>query len=444
MENSTSYFYHALKVDEDICIGCAHCIKSCPTEAIRVKNGKAKIHENKCIDCGECFRLCPVRAIYIKQDDFDLLLNYKYRIALVPAIFIGQFQEDIRTSQIYSCLKKIGFTHIYEVEHGVSFYIEMVKKYMKDNPQNQPHISSYCPAVVRLIQVRFPSLVKNIIHLKAPLDISSTIISQRFTDAGIKSEDIGIFYITPCAAKIAAVKSPVEKNPSPISGVINMDFLYNKVQRMLSNSDKTAEPINHSLTGRDVVWSLTGGEASHFEGRCFAIDGMKNIIDFLDKIENEEVQTDGLIEMRACDQSCTGGVLNSNNRFVAMERLNNRAKYLDSHPKRVSNNTFKLSQEFFHRIASLMEIEEVKPRSILKLDDNLQKALKMVESIKKIESILPSVDCGACGAPSCSALAEDIIRKEGEIESCVFVRKNIEEIYKTITDIWGDDKIVEL
>jgi dissimilatory sulfite reductase (desulfoviridin) alpha/beta subunit len=119
MNTESTYFYHALKIDKDICTGCTHCMKSCPTEAIRIRDGKAVIYENKCIDCGECFRVCPVKAIYIKQDDFAELGNFKYRIALVPAVFIGQFADGVRTSQIYSCLKKLGFTHIYEVEHGV-------------------------------------------------------------------------------------------------------------------------------------------------------------------------------------------------------------------------------------------------------------------------------------------------------------------------------------
>ena len=91
-----------------------------------------------------------------------------------------------------------------------------------------------------------------------PVDIASIIISERLTDAGIKKEEIGTFYITPCAAKIAAVKSPVEDSESAITGVINMDFLYNKVLHMLSNSDRIVEPINHSLSGRDVIWSLSG------------------------------------------------------------------------------------------------------------------------------------------------------------------------------------------
>ncbi len=436
MENTNSYFHHALKVDNDLCTGCTHCMKSCPTEAIRVRNGKAEIYGNKCIDCGECFKVCPVKAIFIKQDDFNELQNYKYRIALVPAVFIGQFPEEIRTSQIYSCLKKLGFTHIYEVEHGVGFMINIIEDYFKDNPDRKPYISSFCPAVVRLIQVRFPSLVKNIVHLKAPVDIASIIISERLTDAGIKKEEIGTFYITPCAAKIAAVKSPVEDSESAITGVINMDFLYNKVLHMLSNSDRIVEPINHSLSGRDVIWSLSGGEAQNFSGRCFAVDGLRNVIDFLEKIENEEIDSGGLIEMRVCDQSCAGGVLNPNNRFVAVERLQRRAAYLDSNPDGRSCSIPSFSKDFNTRIQQMMSIDEIKPRSILKLDDNLQVALKMVEGMKKVKSFLPGVDCGVCGAPTCSALAEDVVRKHAKSEDCVFVHKSSEEINEIISRIW--------
>ena len=30
-------FYHALKIDNDRCIGCTHCMKECPTGAIRIR-----------------------------------------------------------------------------------------------------------------------------------------------------------------------------------------------------------------------------------------------------------------------------------------------------------------------------------------------------------------------------------------------------------------------
>ena len=36
-------FIHSVTLDKDLCKGCINCIKRCPTEAIRVRDGKAHI-----------------------------------------------------------------------------------------------------------------------------------------------------------------------------------------------------------------------------------------------------------------------------------------------------------------------------------------------------------------------------------------------------------------
>ena len=43
-------FYHSVRLDESLCKGCINCIKRCPTEAIRVRGGKASINNKFCID----------------------------------------------------------------------------------------------------------------------------------------------------------------------------------------------------------------------------------------------------------------------------------------------------------------------------------------------------------------------------------------------------------
>ena len=50
-------FYHSVTLNEEKCVGCTNCIKRCPTEAIRVRGGKAVIASERCIDCGECIRI---------------------------------------------------------------------------------------------------------------------------------------------------------------------------------------------------------------------------------------------------------------------------------------------------------------------------------------------------------------------------------------------------
>ena len=37
------YYFHSVTLDTSKCKGCTNCIKYCPTEAIRVRNGKAVI-----------------------------------------------------------------------------------------------------------------------------------------------------------------------------------------------------------------------------------------------------------------------------------------------------------------------------------------------------------------------------------------------------------------
>ena len=106
-------FYHALKIDNDRCVGCTHCMTKCPTGAIRIREGKASIRKGWCVDCGECLKACPTEAIYVEQDDFQKIFDYKARVVLVPdglyravlQIYDGgrDFQCAVRTG-VYACV----------------------------------------------------------------------------------------------------------------------------------------------------------------------------------------------------------------------------------------------------------------------------------------------------------------------------------------------------
>ena len=202
-------FYHALQIDEPDCIGCSRCMKICPTEAIRIGGGKASIQEHRCIDCGRCYEVCPVQAISIKDDDFEAFRQYKHSVALLPSVFIGQFPDDISVSKVYATLYELGFAHVMEVESAAMIYKEAKERYAREHPDVRPLISSFCPAIVRLIQIKYPSLVENVMPIKVPLDLSAMYALEELQSRGIPREEIGLFYITPCAAKVSAVKAPV-------------------------------------------------------------------------------------------------------------------------------------------------------------------------------------------------------------------------------------------
>ena len=177
MGNET--FYHALKINSEVCTGCTHCMNVCPTAAIRIKYGKATINEAACTDCGMCLKTCPRQAIYVEQDDFNQIFKFSYRIILLPSVFIGQFPEDISEEQIFSELHNLGFHYVMEVDKSTGLLMEETKHYLQQHPRQRPFISSFCPAVVRLIQVRFPSLIGHIVRLKQAMDIAAIYVLKK-------------------------------------------------------------------------------------------------------------------------------------------------------------------------------------------------------------------------------------------------------------------------
>jgi iron only hydrogenase large subunit-like protein len=447
------HFHHALKFRKEVCIGCSHCMNVCPTQAIRIRAGKAELTDNRCVDCGKCYRACPVGAIIVEQDDFSRIFEYEHRVALIPNILLGQFPESVSIRQICSVLLDMGFTHVFEVEQGAGILEEAMKEYMARQPETRPLISTFCPAVVRLVQVQFPSLTDNLILLKASLDISAEFFRKKLIDEGADPEQVGIFYITPCAAKIAAVKSPVGDDTSAITGVINMDFIFNKVYTAVKqgfSGKKTCQlPQIQALSGEAMLWTLTEGEASRMPGRALAIDEITNVMEFLEKIENQEIRDIDFLELRACDQSCAGGILASGNRFCAVERLRNRAAEAQQQEKKGFPAMPEANMEQYRDfLLQNITTNRIMPRSMDKLDEDMSRAMQKMQQVQQLMKVLPYVDCGLCGSPTCNALAEDIAQGQAEITRCIYVQKRMEKegtlnpqsSMEIMKQIWGAEK----
>ncbi len=435
-------FRHALKINEAACIGCSRCIKVCPTEALRVSNGKAVLHGDWCVDCGECYRICPSRAIVIEDDDFKRIFSYKHRVLLVPELFVGQFNKSISQEEIYHTLLELGFTQVVECESSVDLLADSINQYVEENPK--PIISTFCPAVVRLIQVSFPSLVDNLMHIRQPLTLTAALIKKQLLERGEKEDEIGIFYITPCAAKVASVKAPVGDEQKDIAGVINMSYLYSLTYKSIKQGHKqltSTEQYKQNLSAKSIRWTLTNGEASCIKGRSLAIDGIDNVVEFLEQLENEDSCDFDFLELRACDESCPGGILTLGNRFLAVERMNNMARQASGISTR-----FAKYADFVKQIAPSGKIEE---RSMVKYDRDITKAIEKMEKSRTLQKLLPNIDCGACGAPSCEALANDIVRGGSELNHCIFIQKMQEEdgvlsqeqSRAIMEKIWGKNKI---
>lgn len=443
--------HHALMVDEKRCTGCCHCMSVCPTDAIRVRHGKTIIYQNRCIDCGKCFRSCPESAISVKQDDFNNIFNYKKRVALLPSILKGQFPDDIPKRKIYSVLLDMGFTDVFEVGFMWRVFHLATARYILNNKERKPLISSFCPAVLRLIQIRFPSLLDHVIPMKAPVDIAALYYRRHLMNEGVKDEDIGTFYVTPCAAKISAVKTPGQNERKVLNGVINMNYIYNRAWRRIRREDNEtcSLPEQKSLCDRGILWSLTNGESEYARGRSLAIDGIPNVIEFLENLENQEISNIDFLELRSCDESCAGGVLTTCNRFLTAERLRNRAAKARARSEiRDPAHWEDIDVATEYLIDNIM-LGKIRPKPVMKLDEDMGEAMVKMEKIREIMDFLPGIDCGLCGTPNCHSLAEDIVRGYARLHQCVFVQKKmvesgqmrLQDAWKIMDEIWGKERL---
>ena len=93
-------------------------------------------------------------------------------------------------------------------------------------------------------------------------------------------------------------------------------------------------------------------------------------------------------------------------------------------------------------------MDKIEPRSMVKYDRDIDAAIKKMEGARELRMLFPGIDCGACGAPSCEALAEDIVKGQAEISSCIFLRTlyekrgeiSLEEAVKIMENIWGKSR----
>ena len=407
-------YFHSVTLDRDKCKGCTNCIKHCPTEAIRVRNGKAEITRERCIDCGECIRVCPYHAKKAVSDPLDLMKNFRYRVALPAPSLYGQFPPTHGRDKILQALLNIGFDDVFEVAAAAQVISDATRRYLERHEVKKPVISTACPAVVRLVQVRFPNLLDHLLQLDSPMEVAAQMARKRASEkTGIPESDIGTFFLSPCAAKVTSVKAPFGKEKSAVDAVFAMKDIHLPLLEQLKHmTGETA--VRRTMAGpAGVLWACTGGESSQLEkGRHLAVHGIQNIIAILEETVEERLEDVEFIEALSCLEGCLGGPLTVENPFVSKTNLQSVIEAA--------------REEDFDEACLVGEPEdlawtrEMSYIPVLKLDDDMERALEMLQRIDALDADLPGLDCGACGAPSCRALAEDIVRGMAKETDCIF------------------------
>ena len=421
-------YFHSVKLIEEKCHGCTNCISHCPTEAIRVRHGKAKIIKQRCIDCGECIRVCQSHAKVAAADSLSMLEKFKYNIAMPAPSFYSQFSSDIAVNKILNAFLEIGFDHVFEVARGAEYISAAAREKIASGDLKKPVISSACPAVLRLMRERFPELLEHVLTLISPMEAAAMLAREEAVKTtGLAPSEIGIFFISPCPAKVTSIKSPLTLEKSNVDGAISVRDVYSKIIPLL---DKVEEKKNLAVSGREgIVWARSGGECrATGVDDYMAVDGINNVLQVLEELEYGKMKAVEFIELSACVSGCSGGALNIENPFLASRRITQQSKKAKVQESNVPCEIEKFSWQ-----------KEVTGRVHSGLDDDFEEAMRKMEKMDELCKKFPQLDCGSCGAPSCKALAEDIVRGYATENDCVFImRKKVNKLAKKLFELNED------
>jgi Na+-translocating ferredoxin:NAD+ oxidoreductase RNF subunit RnfB len=414
-------YFHSIRIDENKCDGRMRCMRICPTLAIRVRNGKAAIIEEKCIDCGECITACPNDAIIPLTDPIGELAKFKHTVALPSPGLQAQFGKEILPKRIITSLKKLGFDDAFDLSLTCGEISFAIQEYLREYTGPRPLISIACPTVVRLIQVKYPALIEQLIPIDLPREVAARELKKKKSkELGIKESEIGIFYLTPCPAKMISIKQPAEKGRSYLDGAISISDIYGPLLSVLEEVEKeTYRKDLEDICILGMGWAMVGGICGTLRLKnSLAVSGLGEIIKVFDDIETGKLRNIDFIEAYSCPQGCVGGSLTVENIYTSHNKILKLIETLEFEQIKACpdiREVRKLYKQNYFFINGKFE-----PRPIKPLDKDLAKAIKKRKEKENIYESLPKIDCGVCGAPTCLTFAEDIVKGEATLTDCIF------------------------
>lgn len=429
MNDETQLFCY-IRHTEKLCDGCGACLGGCPTEAIRIRDGKSFNLEGKCIGCGECIRACPAGAVTSLTYDLSTLEHDSVSIALVSPVLYSQF-PGVMPKEILLALRRVGFQHTVDMAYFAEMFQFAVEEFIVRNRVDQsarwPLISPVCPVVVRLIVSRFPNLMSHLVPILKPVALMAREVKNSISqDYAQNREKVAVYYINPCPTKAESIQNFTHPDNLPMERAIGINNVY---PRLCHELDKIMEADHFSFfshrfeyetcaTGIGPLWGMSGGEINDINiDRTLAVSGLKEVIAYLEKIELGLFQDMEYMELRACQEGCLGGVLTAIDKYMAKSAAQKMIKRLGL-PKRVSPaHLLRLYEKGWFKPKKAVE-------ELVHLFAMAKTPLSILEmnQIDEILSQLKQKDCGTCGAPTCKTFAEDVVRGKCSINECFELR----------------------
>ena len=413
-------YYHSIRFDADACDGCMACMRTCPTQAVRVRGDKAILLEDRCIDCGECIKACVRNAILPLTASMAHLTQFACRVAIPSPALYTQFDIDITPGLIHEGLRRSGFDDAATLSWSCVAVTRAIEYFVAGYRGQYPLISSFCPSVVRLIQVRYPELLGQLLPILAPREVAACQAKvQKAAETGLRPDQIGAVYVTPCPAKMVSIVDHPGMDRSHIVSAVGISDLFPLLSPIIRDVRRSGVKVAETETAAGLSWAFSIGLPSSLPAEnTMSVWGLPNVLRILDDIDKGKLSRYGFVECHACPEGCVSGAVTVENPYVARARA---LRLQQSLPKRDPSDEPDLRRRFDRGEFSTTAPFDARP--LQPLDREIGGAITKMKARDRLVGQLPGIDCGACGAPSCGAFAEDVVTGQIGESACVFVRE---------------------
>ncbi|MBM4043777.1 MAG: 4Fe-4S dicluster domain-containing protein [Planctomycetes bacterium] len=373
-QNDTIASKNSVHVAAEACRECLRCVRACPTRAIRVRRNTPEILDHLCIDCGACIEVCDTGALRLDGKS-DIPKPSEDALLVIHPSFFVQFGAAVRPRDVFKALAHLGFYDVRLTDGWEHALREAVLDYAKQHERTRPVISPTCPAVVNLIEMRFPSLIPHLAPFLSPVE---AVQHELAGDSNV--------FVAACPAQRTALLA--NQPPTPDEVVAPMS-LRKAILRL-----ETQEALGADATPRHPC-------ETHADSRgILQVTGIPHVLRVLEHTENGLLRDVAVLHLCLCTQGCFGAPLSVEDPFVAQHRWGLAYDDLKSSGKAVPRKS------------------PFSPRAGMRLDPDMAKAIAKLAQIDDLTRRLPGKDCGLCGAPTCSAFAEDVALRRAPQTAC--------------------------
>jgi anti-sigma regulatory factor (Ser/Thr protein kinase)/Na+-translocating ferredoxin:NAD+ oxidoreductase RNF subunit RnfB len=413
----------SLHASADRCRDCRACLTACPTQAMRVRDTRPGVLEHLCIECTECIGACTSGALGIREDIISLedVECKEEMLLVVPPALLAGCGPDVGPSQVLSALKRLGFADVVSSAPFERALLEAAAGTSRPSlaptmargdtgasaagTVRAPAIVPSCPAVVGLIELRFPSLVPNLVPFDSPWEAVQATYGHR-----------PVAYVVSCPAQRTALLAQARSD-------VRAEYLSPEVVRQAVMALLTSgTTMDCAAPGVAVLGGAAPGGAARGEtapggtsgdeaAELLTVTGARHVTSILEDLENGLLGDTAVVDPYACEGGCFGSPLLAEDYHVAAWRYRRRGG------PTVAETTAPLGPATFEAVPRQ---NPYAPRPGIRLDADMGRAIEKLAELQRAVQALPGRDCGACGAPTCASLAEDIVMDRAAADLCPY------------------------